>query len=336
MTLRVACVGAGYFSQFHYDSWARIAHVRLVASCDQDIEKARATGLAAFEDLEEMLSAHQPDLLDIILPPPAHAQTIRTALAKGIKLMICQKPFCQSLEEAQAITAEAHAQGAQIVVHENFRFQPWYRVIKQRTEAGDIGKVAQVTFRLRPGDGQGAKAYLDRQPYFQTMPRLLIHETGVHFIDTFRYLLGNPVAVYGDLRRVNPVIAGEDAGYVIFEYENGARAIFDGNRTLDHAATNTRCTMGEALVEGSEGTLTLTGDGAVYLRRFGEMDSTEVLGPDASGTFGGDCVHHLQSHVVAGHLDGTLLENLANDYLPVIEIEEAIYQSSATGTKVRL
>ena len=42
------------------------------------------------------------------------------------------------------------------------------------------------------------------------MPRLLIHETGVHYIDTFRYLFGTPTAVHADLRRCNPVIAGED------------------------------------------------------------------------------------------------------------------------------
>ncbi|MFT7531159.1 MAG: hypothetical protein ACI9FD_002170, partial [Gammaproteobacteria bacterium] len=41
---------------------------------------------------------------------------------------------------------------------------------------------------------------------------------------------------------------------------------FDGNRHLDHAATHTRCTMGEALIEGSAGTLELKGDGSVLVR----------------------------------------------------------------------
>ncbi|MEQ3679943.1 hypothetical protein [Pseudophaeobacter sp.] len=83
----------------------------------------------------------------------------------------------------------------------------------------------QVTFRLRPGDGQGAEAHLDRQPYFQNMPRFLVHETAVHWVDTFRYLLGNPLSVYADLRRENPVIAGEDAGYVLFDHRDGVRAV---------------------------------------------------------------------------------------------------------------
>jgi len=136
-------------------------------------------------------------------------------------------------------------------------------------QSNKIGTVHQITFRLRTADGQGNDAYMDRQPYFQTMPKLLIHETGVHWIDTFRYLLGNPIAVYADLRKLNPVIAGEDAGYVLFEFESGKRALFDGNRHLDHAAENHRMTLGECLIEGTEGSLKLFGNGQVTHREFG-------------------------------------------------------------------
>jgi len=336
MTIRVACIGAGYFSQFHYGSWARMDRVTLVGSCNRDIEKARATGLPAFNDLDEMLAQTKPDLLDIILPPVAHAHSIRTALAAGIKTMICQKPFCNDLSEAEEITAAAKAAGAHIIIHENFRFQPWFRAIKSAIEDGLIGTVQQVTFRLRPGDGQGPNAYLDRQPYFQKMEKLLIHETGVHYVDTFRFLLGDPLAVYADLRKMNPVIAGEDAGYVVFDHGGNARSLLDGNRHLDHNATNLRCTMGEGLIEGTSGTLTLTGDGAVNWRRHSSTTLTRILGPNTWDGFGGDCVHHLQSHVISGLLDGTGFENEAPDYLQIIRIEDAIYASSASGRKLEI
>jgi len=55
--LRVACVGAGYFAQFHYDSWARMDRVDLVGSCDHDVGKAQATGLPAFSNLSAMLKS---------------------------------------------------------------------------------------------------------------------------------------------------------------------------------------------------------------------------------------------------------------------------------------
>ncbi|MEP3301605.1 MAG: Gfo/Idh/MocA family oxidoreductase, partial [Roseibium sp.] len=67
--LRVACLGAGYFSQFHFDAWERIEQVELVGIANRNIEKARQTGHPAFADLEQMLEATSPDLLDIITPP---------------------------------------------------------------------------------------------------------------------------------------------------------------------------------------------------------------------------------------------------------------------------
>lgn len=334
--IRVAGAGAGYFSQFHYGSWRRIPEVDLISVCDIQRDKATATGLHSYDNLSAMLTAESPDLLDIILPPDAHAETIRTALSHGVRWMICQKPFCRSLTEAEEIVREAENAGAVIIIHENFRFQPWYRAIKSALMRGDLKTQLQATFRLRPGDGQGPRAYLDRQPYFQTMPRFLVHETAVHWIDTFRFLFGNPVAVYADLRRVNPVIAGEDAGYVIFEFADGMRAVFDGNRSLDHAADNLRRTMGEALIEGTGGALMLDGSGAVSFREFGARRAAQLLPPNAWDGFGGDCVHALQQHVISGLLNGTDLENTGSDYLDVIRIEQAIYKSDAEGRKIVL
>ena len=334
--VRVACVGAGYFSQFHYDAWARMPGVEVVGAADLDLEAAQATGACAFASVTEMIDTVRPDLLDIIVPPSGHADIIRTALDAGVSWIICQKPFCRSLDEAEAISAEAEARGAKLIVHENFRFMPWYRRIKTAIEAGDIGEPMQATFRLRPGDGQGPSAYLDRQPYFQKMPAFLIHETGVHWIDTFRYLLGDPVGVYADLRRLNPVIAGEDAGVVLFDHPHGVRSVFDANRHLDHAADNLRRTMGEALFEGTDGTLSLFGDGRVELRKFGAQEIIALLPADTSEGFGGDCVYHLQAHVIAAMREGAPLENTARDYCTVIRVRDAVYASAQTGKKIYL
>lgn len=334
--MKVAGVGAGYFAQFHYAAWAAMEDVTLVGACDHDMDKAAATGAAPFAQLDEMLSVTQPDILDIITPPPGHAECIRSGIAAGVRAMICQKPFCTSLDEAREITELARTAGIPLIIHENFRFQPWYRKARELIEGGAIGAPLQMTFRLRTGDGQGPDAYLARQPYFQTMPKLLIHETGVHWVDVFRFLFGRPVAVYADLRRLNPAIMGEDAGLVIFEFEGGKRAVFDGNRLLDHAAENHRVTLGEGLFEGSGGTLDLRGDGSLHLRKFGETQSATVLPTEAYESFGGDCVARLQRHVVDGLLHGTAFENEAADYLFVREIEAAIYQSSETGARVAL
>jgi predicted dehydrogenase len=342
MTLRVACLGAGYFAQHHHAAWASMEGCTLVGVADQDHDRAQAAanthGAQGFTDLATMIAATSPDIIDIITPPPSHHTAVTQALAARPRAVICQKPFATSLEEATALAEAAQTAGVPLIIHENFRFQPWFRTIKTAIDADQLGEVLNLTFRLRTGDGQGPNAYMDRQPYFQTMPRLLIHETGVHYLDTFRYLMGPAQSVYADLRRLNPAIAGEDAGHVVLGWQGGARAVLDGNRLLDFDTDSPRRTFGEALIEGTQASLHLTGDGAVHLRRFGTRGAqAECLleGRDWPG-FAGDCVRALQLHVRDALTTGTALENTAQDYLEVLRMEAACYASDAEGRKVTL
>ena len=334
MTKRVGVLGAGYFAQFHIEGWTRIEGATLVAVCDRDRSKAEAAGVGTFSDLTHMLNDANLDVLDIVTPPTTHLNAIKAGLAAGLEAIICQKPFCTSLEEARHATELAEAVGVPLVIHENFRFQPWYRAMRSVLDEGRLGQVWNMTFRLRTGDGQGPEAYLARQPYFQTMERFLIHETAVHWIDTFQYLLGPIEGVYADLRRLNPAIVGEDAGHVIFEHSGGVRSVFDGNRLLDHSAQNLRLTLGEALVEGEGGSLQLLGNGLLTFRRFGSQTIEIVLDVTSWPGFAGDCVARLSTHVIAAlHKEGSL-ENTARAYLRVREVEEAIYQSAQHARRV--
>ena len=338
--LRVACAGAGYFSRFQYEAWQRMDDVEIVAICNRTAEGAHKTAAefsipAVFTDFGAMLDAAGPDLVDIITPPVTHYAYVREASARGIAA-ICQKPFCRDLTEAKNAVAIARAAGSILVVHENFRFQPWHRECRRVIEAGVLGGVYQAVFRLRPGDGQGPRAYLDRQPYFQSMERFLVHETAIHFVDTFRYLFGEVEAVYASLRRLNPVIVGEDAGLILFDHTSGVRSVFDGNRLVDHAARNRRLTMGEMLVEGSAGVLRLDGEGRLWLRHVGfNRESAHHFAWDDRG-FGGDCVYRLQRHVVDALRQGGALENTAADYIRNLEIEAAIYRSSDAEYRVKI
>jgi len=71
------------------------------------------------------------------------------------KAIICQKPFCGTLQNAQETVK---ATQSLLIVHENFRFQPWYRALKSELAKATIGRPYQLTFRLRTGDGQGPDA----------------------------------------------------------------------------------------------------------------------------------------------------------------------------------
>ncbi|MEM7641695.1 MAG: Gfo/Idh/MocA family oxidoreductase [Pseudomonadota bacterium] len=329
MSLGVGLLGAGYFAAFHREAWGRIDGARLVATADADPAKG-----ADHDSLGAMLQAQRLDIIDIATPPPTHVKAVRQALAHKPKLIICQKPFCTSLEEAERLTEAAEAAGIPLLIHENFRFQPWFRAMRRALDDGRVGRVMTLTFRLRTGDGQGADAYLARQPYFRTMPRLLIHETGVHYLDTFRYLLGEPDGIYADLRRLNPAIRGEDAGHVILDYGPGARAVLDANRCADLDTDDARRTFGDATLEGEDATLTLAPDGAVTLRGHGARDTETLLAARDWPGFAGDSVQAFQAQAVAALIGHGAFETLARDYLDTLDLVELAYASA--GAKARL
>ena len=337
--LKGAIIGAGYFSQFHGDAWSRIKQVEIAAICDTDLEKAKVYAKnfgirGVYSDLVEMLDTENPDFLDIVTPPATHHAIIRSAVSKGIHI-ICQKPLAETYEEAIEIRETINA-GVRFMVHENWRFQPWYRELKSLILAGKIGKkIFQYTFRMRMGDGWGESAYLDRQPYFRKMPRLLMHETGVHFVDTFRYLEGEITEVYANLKTLNPLIEGEDAGVVFFQFKSGCTAMLDANRYNEPFYDNPRYTFGEMLIEGDQGSLFLHSNGQISLKSLGQPLIKLPFEPTKKG-FCGDSVFTCQQHFINSLLDNSRFETEIHDYLKTLEVVEAIYNSHDKKTNICL
>ena len=331
--MRVAGVGAGYFSQFHLQGWRAIAQAELVGWCDRDASKVK--GLPAFPSLEELVEKTRPDLLDIVTPPETHLALVREAAARGLPV-ICQKALAPTYAEAAEVVDTAQRAGIPLIVHENFRWQPWYREARRLIAGNRFGRLHGIAFRLRPGDGQGPRAYLERQPYFQKMERFLVHETAIHWIDTFRFLMGEVVAVTALLRRLNPAIAGEDAGYIAFEFAGGSSGLFDGNRLNDHVASDPRRTMGEMWLEGEKGVLRLDGEARLWWKPHREPEAEHPYDRGPADAFGGGCCEALQRHVIAHFLHGAPLENTGRDYLANLRVQEAVYRSAAEGRRIAL
>lgn len=337
--MKGVAVGAGYFSQFHFEAWSRIQDVELAAICDVQKEAAKEAaatyGIAKhYSDFAQMLDSEKPDFVDIITRPDSHLALVQEAASRGIAI-ICQKALAPTLDEAQQIVDTAEAAGVAFMVHENFRFQPWYREIRRQLDQGALGdRLHTISFRCRTGDGWGDQAYLNRQPYFRDMPRLLIFETGVHFVDTFRYLAGEIDGVYASLRKLNPAIAGEDAATVLFEFVSGATGIWDGNRFNEPASADARFTFGEALVEGNGGSLRLYGNGRLTLQQLGGQEQDLPYGVRRRG-FAGDCVYATQRHFIDGLCEGRGFETSGREYLKSLSVVEAVYESARTGAPIR-
>lgn len=335
--LRGVGVGAGYFSAYQYEAWNRLPEVAVTALASRDRARGEARaaefGIARwYGDWREMLEVERPDFVDLITPPETHREMCAYAAERGIHI-ICQKPLAPNLEEAQAIVAHARAAGVRFMVHENWRWQPWYREIKRLLATGALGEPLSLYFRMRTGDGWGPHAYLARQPFFREYPRLLVYETGVHFLDTFRYLLGEPETITARLRRLNPIIRGEDCGILLLTFAGGVTAIWDASRYHESEASDPRYTFGELRLDTTAGHLVLDSDGIMRIKPLGEpMRAHEY--PHSHLGFGGDCVYALQRHFVACMLSDTPFESSGEDYLRTARLVEAAYESAARGQTV--
>ena len=347
-------IGAGYFSDFHLDAWSRMPNAEIVCVCDLDLDRAKAAAhkysiADATDDLAQALSNDDLDFVDVATKPDGRLNLIRQVVDRQLPI-ICQKPLENTFADACQLIDLVQSSELPFMVHENFRFQPWYREIKHILTGGQLGeRIHTLQMRTRTGDGWGPDAYLGRQPYFRDMPRLLIHETGVHFVDTFRYLAGEIVECSADIRRLNSVIRGEDTGTLSFVFANGARGTWDANRFNEPRPFpfaggsrpdsfqdfNPRYTFGELLVETDGGSIWLDSDGSLTIKPLGMESQRHEYVPSKKG-FGGDCVYATQSHFI-DYLDGkTSCETDGAEYRKTLRVVESLYESANSGRSVRV
>ncbi|WP_299554140.1 Gfo/Idh/MocA family oxidoreductase [Seonamhaeicola sp.] len=337
--LKGVAIGAGYFSKFQYEAWTRIPEVEITALCNSNIERAKGImepyGVKNhYTDYKEMILTEKPDFVDIITPPETHFEMCKFAADHGVHI-ICQKPLAPTYEESKKIVDYVSAKNVRFVVHENFRFQPWHREIKNIINNNDIGDLFSLNFRSRMGDGWGADAYLARQPYFRDYKKLLIYETGVHFIDTFRYHAGEVTSVYAILKRLNPVIKGEDSGLVVLNFENNSHAIWDANRYNENNFKKSRYTFGEYLIDGSKGSIRLYSDGTITVQNLGEAEKKHEYTHNDVG-FAGDCCYIFQRDFIDKLISGDPFETNGENYLKTLKVQEAVYKSAEINAPVIL
>jgi D-apiose dehydrogenase len=263
-TIRIGLIGAGWVTQHHLDAYKTLterAQVVAVADPSADARHARAQAYGipnSYADAAEMIAREALDAVDIATPRATHVAMCRLAASKGVAVL-CQKPLAPSYEQARALVSE-WPPGVRLMVHENWRFRPHYRQIRQWLEEGRIGPVRQAlmtifTSGLKP-DADGRLPAVMRQPFFATEERLLLMEVMIHHVDTLRYLLG-PLALDGArLGRSCPGVRGEDRATLMMSSPQGAAVVLTG----DFMAAGYPAAQFDRLeIFGATGTIRLSG-----------------------------------------------------------------------------
>lgn len=332
-------VGAGDFAQYHAEAWHRIPGVRITAICDLDQHSAddlaQRHGIGArFSDWREMIDTQAPDFVDVVTPPETHPDICRFAAARGANV-ICQKPLAPTFAQAQALVDDMVLAPTRFMVHANWRWQPWYRHTRRLLDDGAIGRPFSLSFRMRTGESWDVDAYLGRTDVAADHDRMLLAEVGVHFFDTFRYLLGEVDTVYARTQHRNAALAGEDSAMVMLGFTGGATAVLDASRYNESTAADPMLTLGTMRLDGSTGHLLLHADGDMTLHPVGGIPQLLELDVPDTG-FAGDCVYATQEHFVQSLRSNLPFETDGPDFLRSLRIVDAAYHSAAHDQLVRI
>ena len=329
--LRGGIVGCGFFAQFHTEAWQRVQGAELVAACDVDLSRAQAAAPAAYVNLEQMLDVERLDFLDVAARPEQHLEMVHAAARRGIPV-ICQKPMAPTYAQCLEIAEVAKALGIRLMIHENWRWQAWYRQVHAMIEKGHIGQPLTYHFRTRRRDGLGPEPYA-AQPYFRNYKRLLLYETLIHHIDTSRFLFGEITRVYAEMRHNNPLIAGEDQVLMLTRHASQLCGVIDGHRFLDLAPNSGP--LGDAVFEGDGGMLWVSGTGDIF-RRTPTGDEHLAWKNTVFNGYRGDSVRATQQHFIDCLQSGSEFESDARNYLKSVAVMEAGYRSAETGAVITL
>ncbi len=121
--LKTAVIGCGHFGRFHAEKYARLPASQLVAVVDANPTQAAAVAKAV---RAEALSDHRQlfgrvDAVSIAVPTVAHFEVARDCLEAGLHVLV-EKPFTETLEQADALVALAAARGLTLQVGHLQRF----------------------------------------------------------------------------------------------------------------------------------------------------------------------------------------------------------------------
>jgi predicted dehydrogenase len=130
-----ALIGCGYVSRFHLEAWSRVPGGRLVAVCDLNRQRAdkaagRVAGVKAYIDAAELLAKEADlDFVEICTPPESHRELVDLAAGRGLHIL-CQKPAALERQDHCAMIETCAAAGVRLMIHENWRYRPWYRAMR--------------------------------------------------------------------------------------------------------------------------------------------------------------------------------------------------------------
>jgi predicted dehydrogenase len=200
---------------------------RVVGFCTVHVKTAREAARRfgaelGTENLSELLRRGEVNAVIVASPDRYHCEQVVAAAEAG-KHVLCEKPMCRTVEEAERMIAACKDNGVILMVGFTDRFNQPCLEAKHRIDAGEIGTPRMILARrCHPRSVvRGRKWLNDRETGG------VLNYAGTHNIDLICWYMDQPPErVHGEMGQL--ILSGQDftdCAVVTFKFPNGGIAV---------------------------------------------------------------------------------------------------------------
>jgi len=234
---RVGIVGLGRIYDLMVTGHRNNPDVEIVALCDTSEDRLAQRGAdwpdaRRYTDYDALLR-HDLDVVEVVVPTPAHCEAVVKAFEAGHHVNM-QKPFANTLEEADRMLAARDSAGRHLRVMENFLHYEPLRRLKALVDAGEIGEPAGFHMKMvATGNGGWDVPWSSYEWQFAQARAgrgILVFDDGWHKFSVAQWLFGPVVEVMAWIGRteVVPDLVVVDApSTIMWTHSNGVRGVWD-------------------------------------------------------------------------------------------------------------
>jgi UDP-N-acetyl-2-amino-2-deoxyglucuronate dehydrogenase len=257
-TLKFALVGCGRIAERHAQLLGQnqVAGAKLVGVCDVIPDRAKALGgkvsVPFFTNMDEMVEATQPDVINVLTPSGMHAEHV-VGLARHRRHIVCEKPMALTLNDADRMIRACDEAGVKLFVVKQNRFNTPVQQLRKALEAGRFGKLVLGSIRVRWCRTQ---EYYDQDDWRGTWryDGGILANQASHHIDLLEWMLGDVESVFARSTTALVNVETEDTAVATLRFTNGALGVIETT-----TATRPKDLEGSISVLGSGGSVEIAG-----------------------------------------------------------------------------
>lgn len=196
--MRIGIVGYGFMGHCDAEMFKNFEGIELIAVADTNplqMEDA-PQGVEKYDSIEGLLTA-DIDVVMISTPNPSHIEMVEKCALAG-KHIICEKPVAMNIGELDRMVEVAKANNVIFTIHQQRRWDPDYRVMKEVYDKGLVGDVYVIKSQL-----YGFNGYMHDWHVKPEMGGGMLYDWGVHLIDQILDMVDSPIdSLYAECRNI--------------------------------------------------------------------------------------------------------------------------------------